>query len=130
MRNEATRPGYPFSRLPGRRQAARARRKTAASGGVPDTVTSSFAIRWCRGWWQSILEVGRWIGGPQRFGCSSGGVDSQLGQVGVVDGGDALLRPADRQVAVGAAVDLAARGIAVPRPDELLADDRTPAGGA
>ena len=46
MRSEATRPGYPFSREAGSRQAASAIRKSAAIGSVRSSASILFAIVW------------------------------------------------------------------------------------
>ena len=51
-------------------------------------------------------------------------LDAELGEVDVVDRRDALLGTAQRRVAGGAAVDLAARRVGVTRPDELVDHDR------
>ena len=80
-----------------------------------------------------VVELGRVADRDRlhrRRGVGRRPLDPQLGEVDLVDRGDPLDRSADREVAVRAAVHLAAGGVGVARPDELLADHRPTAGRA
>ncbi len=71
---------------------------------------------------QILVGIGRRLdrrrlGRARRF-------ETELRVIGLVHGGHPLVGPAERDVTGGAAVDLPPRGVAVPRPDELLHHDR------
>ncbi len=76
-----------------------------------------------RGW----KLLGHRLVDGERCSGIGGSVQAELGEIDLVDRRHPLLGPTKRRVAAGTVVHLAAGGVAVTRPDELVDDDRAPA---